>query len=456
VTDINTTPPHSLGLALAELLAAQIRASKSPPGTVIASAHELRSRHDAGRPVVRQAVRILGERGIAYMRRGVGGGLVVASPTPAFPARAVSIAIEYGMEKRTDVGPLQMAIDTHVFLHGATRLSWSVCENLRRLARRLNRLSEDEFERTGAHQQLFSAIRTASGDPTILLAQQTSMECTIDLIPYSANQAGGGKREISWQLTLETAEALISGDTAWLFDCNRRQLALFEANRHRWEEIERDPQLLPKINDSSRPEFQVASNRADRLAREILREIRLTGWTIGERIGCGTELTERYGAGPDIVRQATLMLQEHGAVRVERGRNGGLYVAKPDQQRAVMRARVYLEQSAATPDEMRRFLLHLALQTFDGFPERNPARLRRNAEAMLASRSRVARAGNEVRGWQLFSRLCGNPVLHVFTETIAPLIPAGDLTARALDDILHAVASGDTAKGRRFLLAATA
>jgi DNA-binding FadR family transcriptional regulator len=444
-------PPESAGAALAERIAADILASQARPGAVVASATELRALHDAGRPVVGQAVRILQERGVAYMRRGAGGGLVVAEPSPAFAGRALSIVIEHDMQSRMDVGPLPMAIDSHLFLDVAPRLDWRACKELRRLARRLDRLPDDEFDRIGAHRKLFNAIRSASGEPALLLAQQASMECAIDLIPYSINVIGEARRGEPWRLNLEILDALISGDTARLFDCRRRQVAAFQASWDAWEEIERNPRLGPKFDDPERAEFQLPGNRADRLAREILREIRLMGWSVGDRIGGGGELMQRYGAGPDVLRQAVLMLQEHSAVRVERGRRGGLYVCEPDRGQALAGAAAYLQRSGATARGRCAFLLRLALEAFDGFPARDAARLRRGAAAAVAWRESGAPDAVRADIWTIAARLCGNPVLQLFTEALAP-VSAPPAAPGALDDLLQAVALGDMAKGRRLLL----
>src|SRR5437899_5590563 len=306
--------PDSAGARLAERLAQDVLAVQSVPGTVIASEQELRASHEAGRAVFRQAVRILEERGVAYMRRGHGGGLIVAEPNPDFVARSLSIVAESLTPDVRGLAALPAAVDSHLFLYGAPRLSLERCDEIRRLARRLDRMPDAQFHRVGAHRQLYRAIRTASGEPAVILAHRTSTEYGIDIIPYSVNVSAESVREEAWRNTFETAEALVSGDTPRLFACRRRLLEMIQESWPNWSEIDRDPRLAPKVNDLSRPEFHGASNRAERLTREILREIRLMGWTAGERLGGGAELMARYGASTNILRQAVRMLEEHSAV----------------------------------------------------------------------------------------------------------------------------------------------
>ena len=107
---------------LADQIAVQICAERLRPGAVVASEQDLRSHHDTGRSLVRQAARILEERGVAYMRRGYGGGLVVAQPNPEFASRALAIAIESRMQGPAGLDPLLKATDAQLFQSGAPML----------------------------------------------------------------------------------------------------------------------------------------------------------------------------------------------------------------------------------------------------------------------------------------------------------------------------------------------
>jgi DNA-binding FadR family transcriptional regulator len=437
--------PDSAGVQLADRIGADVLSSRAAPGTVVASETELRARHAAGRPVFRQAVRILEGRGIAYMRRGHGGGLVVAEPNADFAGRALSIIIESQTVDLPALSLLPTAVDTHLFLHGARRLNFEKCQELRRLARRLDRLSDEEFLRVGAHRQMHKAIRTASGEPAVALAHRTATEYSIDLIPYSVNVVAEGSKGESWRITYDTAEALVAGDAARLFECRRRQIDLFRESYPRWSAIEHDPRLAPKVGDLNRPEFQVASNRAERLAREILREIRLLEWRPGDRIGGGVELMARYGASTNILRQAVRMLEEHSAVEVERGRKGGLFVAVPDRSRAVDRATAFLRQSGAAASDIEAFLANLMLEALNtGRPIVGEVLRAALGPSPVVTFGRLAQA---------IASASKNPALELFCEILSLFLPL-ELRAKApLDVVLDAFTSGDRIQRRRVLLA---
>ena len=79
---------RKLGEQLAERVEEEIIASGWPVGKVLGSEAELIERYGVSRAVFREAMRIVDHHGVAEMRRGPGGGLVVGSNgiTPAFPS----------------------------------------------------------------------------------------------------------------------------------------------------------------------------------------------------------------------------------------------------------------------------------------------------------------------------------------------------------------------------------
>ena len=416
------------------------------PGTVVASEPELMARYEAGRPVFRQAVRILEERGVAYMRRGPGGGLVVAEPNADFAGRALSIIIESLTEDLEGLTLLPTAIDNHLFLYSARRLDPLRCEALQRLARRLDRLSDKEFLRVGAHRQLHQAIHAVAGEPGVDLAHRTSTEYGIDLVPYSLNVVAEASKGESWRLTRMMADAVVAGDAGVMFECRRRSREMLQASLPAWSAIDRDPGLAPKVGDPDRPEFQDPGHGAERLAREILREIRQKGWKAGERIGGGAELMERYGASVNILRQAVRMLQEHSAVESERGRRGGLFVAVPDRSRAVERAKAFLRQSGAAPADIQALTAQMTLQVLEG----PGASLGEALERTLPGGPTVSFRGLVAA----LSTAARNPILDLFVEIFLPFFPDERGPGTASDSVLAAFQSGDRARARRAFLAA--
>jgi DNA-binding FadR family transcriptional regulator len=87
--------PRRLGEVLAEQIEDEIIANGWPVGTVIGSEVELLERYGVSRATFREAVRIVDFHGVASMRRGPGGGLVVAVPDLDAIVRAVTLQMHY-------------------------------------------------------------------------------------------------------------------------------------------------------------------------------------------------------------------------------------------------------------------------------------------------------------------------------------------------------------------------
>ena len=92
-------PGHTQDQKLAEVVARRIMAEISdggwPVGSVIGSETALLDRFEVSRAVLREAVRLLEYHSVARMRRGPGGGLVVAKPDPSASIDAMALYLDY-------------------------------------------------------------------------------------------------------------------------------------------------------------------------------------------------------------------------------------------------------------------------------------------------------------------------------------------------------------------------
>ena len=86
---------RKLGEQLAERVEEEIIASGWPVGKVLGSEADLIERYGVSRAVFREAMRIVDHHGVAEMRRGPGGGLVVVAPKSDAAIRTLSLNLEY-------------------------------------------------------------------------------------------------------------------------------------------------------------------------------------------------------------------------------------------------------------------------------------------------------------------------------------------------------------------------
>jgi len=86
---------RKLGEILAQHIEDEIIAGDRKVGTVLGSEADLIERYGVSRAVFREAMRIVDHHGVAEMRRGPGGGLVVTEPDLGAVVRAVSLQLRF-------------------------------------------------------------------------------------------------------------------------------------------------------------------------------------------------------------------------------------------------------------------------------------------------------------------------------------------------------------------------
>lgn len=107
--------PEGPSAKLAEVVAARIReditAQGWPVGAVLGSEADLLDRHGISRAVLREAVRLLEYHAVARMRRGPGGGLIVARPDPQASVDTMALYLEYRNVTGDDLRVVREAIE---------------------------------------------------------------------------------------------------------------------------------------------------------------------------------------------------------------------------------------------------------------------------------------------------------------------------------------------------------
>jgi DNA-binding FadR family transcriptional regulator len=96
---------------LAERIRVDIANDSAAVGDLVGSEADLRERYGVSRQVLREAVRLLEHHGVAKMRRGPGGGLVVTEPDPWASIEAVAVYLDYQQIDADDLGTVWAAIE---------------------------------------------------------------------------------------------------------------------------------------------------------------------------------------------------------------------------------------------------------------------------------------------------------------------------------------------------------
>jgi DNA-binding FadR family transcriptional regulator len=91
----NGGPTKKLAEQTAEKIEMRILEMEWPVGKVLGSEADLLADYGVSRAALREAIRLLEHHNVAYMRRGPGGGLIVAEPDPDAMAHAAAVYLRY-------------------------------------------------------------------------------------------------------------------------------------------------------------------------------------------------------------------------------------------------------------------------------------------------------------------------------------------------------------------------
>jgi len=144
---------RKLGEILAERIEDEIVAQDWKVGTLLGSESELIERYGVSRAVFREAMRIVDHHGVAEMRRGPGGGLVITEPNLGAVVRAVSLQLQYERIRPRDVAEARKVLELSCVRLATERLTPSG-------AARIEEFLERELQRIKATRQ----ARRAKGD----------------------------------------------------------------------------------------------------------------------------------------------------------------------------------------------------------------------------------------------------------------------------------------------------
>lgn len=102
---------RKLGEQLAERIEEEIIAGGWRVGETMGSETELIERYGVSRAVFREAIRIVDHHGVAEMRRGPGGGLVVVAPNADAAVRTLSLILEFLDLTPAQINQARLAIE---------------------------------------------------------------------------------------------------------------------------------------------------------------------------------------------------------------------------------------------------------------------------------------------------------------------------------------------------------
>jgi DNA-binding FadR family transcriptional regulator len=445
---------RKLGERIAEQIQRDIVGRGWPVGVVLGSEAELLERYGVSRAVFREAVRIVEYLGVARMRRGPNGGLVVTEPDPSAVIVATVLYFAYAQIPLGELLAARRPIEQAAAELAALRATEA---DIARLEARID--DELRNDRTD-HWVIHDLIASISGNPAIELFVEILSRITAqfqDTGRRTAQQRRDERRESAAAHTAVLTAIVVRNQGA----AGRRMgrhLGAIEAYL-----ASREAQTLGVVVDES-----AQAKLSGVVSRKIAMDVFDRGWPVGELLGSEHELLERYQVSRAVLREAVRLLEFHGIVATRRGPGGGVFVAAPRADAIADSMTAYLAFRKIRPSqlvEVRNVLelasIELAATALD---ESGVALLDEAVRGERAASADMLVVGLQYNLHLRIAELTGNRALWLFllvlmrlTAHLSPPAPADpallqQMTAavqKAHSAIVEAIVAGNPELARR-------
>lgn len=282
---------------VAVMLQHEIISGRLQDGDSLGTAAEIRARYHVGRWAVREAANILELRGIARLRSGPGGGVIVMDPEFADLVNLTLLYLYANRSGPREISEVRRSVITAV---------------VKKLLGGSPSAGPESIVKTPNGLPRFLAAQTANGalEFAVEFVESVREAC----VPIADAPGDRGDQAASLWLSICRGEK----DTAL---GKLHEFLAFDEHRMADAWIG-----LPEISRRR----SGAGKLAHRLALEIVREIVKHPDRSGEILGSEAEIGIRFDANAEIVRQAVRLIEDLGVVAPRRGRYGGIVLRPPD------------------------------------------------------------------------------------------------------------------------------
>ncbi|EIZ79437.1 GntR domain protein [Novosphingobium sp. Rr 2-17] len=296
---------------VAVMLQHEIISEGLPEGYSLGTAADIRARYNVGRWAFREAVGILELRGIARLKSGPGGGVIVTEPDFS---DLVNLTLLYLYTNRS--GPREISeVRRSVMTAVVKKLLDCQADSAGP-----GHLSADSLGNVDQAIDLPRFLAAQSGNNALELAVEFVESVREACVPPQASSAGEA----------EQARREEQGRAIWLSICRgSKEAALSKLDEFLTVDEHRMADAWTGL-----PELTLrrtgAGKLAYRLALEILKDVVEHPDRSGDFFGSENEIGIRFDATAEIVRQAVRLIEDLGVVAPRRGRSGGVVVRPPD------------------------------------------------------------------------------------------------------------------------------
>ncbi len=300
-------------------------------GEVLGSEAALLERYGVSRAVFREAVRLVEHQGVARMRRGPGGGLVITEPT----AQSVSGALFAYLYR---VSPtLDELFEARIVIEGVVAELAPSRLNQRGVAALRAIIADEAAGRVVDHRSLHNRLAAVARNPVLSLFVEALNQATALYVP-GPRLLGREVKAASAYAHKRVVDAVLARDPS-LAGRRMRQHLQAEAD---WLRRKRPARRLPNPLAFGAPG---ASKRAEAVAGTIFSDVLEHQREIGDLLGSESELMERHDVSRAVLREAVRLVEHHQIAAMRRGPGGGLFVTAPSTEAISGAVALYLERN---------------------------------------------------------------------------------------------------------------
>jgi DNA-binding FadR family transcriptional regulator len=166
LSDGNGATSRKLAEVISERIEMNIIDRGWPVGEVIGSEADLLAEYGVSRAALREAIRLLEHHNVAYMRRGPGGGLVVAEPDPVPVTKAAAVYLRYKDVSVHDLFEARIALELAAVRAAAEQINE---KGVRRLREALEYEESFSAEADATIHDFHIVVAELSGNPALHL-----------------------------------------------------------------------------------------------------------------------------------------------------------------------------------------------------------------------------------------------------------------------------------------------
>jgi DNA-binding FadR family transcriptional regulator len=397
---VSEDPSSKRGAVTADRIVRDITRSRAPVGTMVGSEAQLIARYGASRPVVREAIRLLEHRGVASMRRGPYGGLVVTEPTLDAVVVALAIQLVYRRITLGDVLEARRALEDATLAAPA-----SLDPDAKRDA--LEQLAAGAASSPPDSRPLHDAVADLAANPALAILIRV-LNRLVALYPRPP--LAPLPRAAADQLRQGLVSIAASASSGALKPAHRALVAYLSDEASALRTTGPSGGFL----DAGAPHMvRTAAKGGERLGHALVAEIAALGWPVGISIGSEQELRDRYAGSRTALREAVRVLEHYRIAEMRRGPRGGLIVGVPSLEVAAETLGALLERTTMEPEHLLQVRSALELEAIDLLDRQ----LDDESASLIASAA--SRRAGRVDLHAVLAELSGNPALGLLVRLLA-------------------------------------